>query len=116
QWRWKDELDLLKALTSWVPDGSLPVCRTRLADRYLRWRLIEAALACGRRFQVRWVPAYLPVEAHITFRETRPPPYADVTAVHLAIGDAVDVTVDADAAALVVDMAYLRLTILDGKP
>ena len=107
-WSWDDELELLLALTAWAPEGGRPIYRTRLADRIVRARLVGAATACGRIFQLRWAPAYLPVEAHMVLDDVAPPPYAAVTALQTTTGDAVDVAFDGGAA-VVVDMAYLRL-------
>jgi hypothetical protein len=112
QWCWEKELRLLSALTAWTPDNEVPTCRTRLADRYVRSKLIGAAVACGRQFRMAWVPTYLPVEAHMSFSTAKPPPYADITAVQAADGAVVDVCFN--AAAAVVDLAYLRLRRLQG--
>lgn len=112
-WTWDNDLSLLSALTAWAPGGDFPVCRTRLADRSLRSRLIGAAVACGRPFRASWMPTYLPVEGHVSFSAAKPPPYADVTAVQAASGAVVDVCFDGGAAA-VVDLAYLRLRQLQG--
>jgi hypothetical protein len=108
-WGWENELSLLSALTAWVPDGADPVCRTRLGDRFLRSRLIGAAVACGRQFRTSWVPGYLPVEAHMNFSAAKSSPYADITAVQITSGAVVDVSFDGVATATIVDLAYLQL-------
>lgn len=107
-WHWEDELELLLALTAWTPEDGVPVHRTRIADRAVRSRLVGALLACGRNFELRWVPAYLPLEARIAPTDAAPAAFTGIVAVQHTTGKAVDVTVR-DATAAVVDLAYLRL-------
>lgn len=107
-WEWDDELELLLALTMWVPDVGVPIHRTRLSDRTLRARLVGTLLACGRNFELRWVPAYLPLEAHVALTDVAPPAFTGVVAVHHTMGEALDLRVHG-ATAAVVDLVYLRL-------
>jgi hypothetical protein len=106
-WSWTDELEVLLALTAWAPEDGVPIHRTRIQDRLLRARLAGTLLACGRNFELRWVPAYQPVEARVMLTDSTPA-FTGVVAVHEMTGEAIDVVVK-DATAAVVDLAYLRL-------
>jgi hypothetical protein len=108
QWSWADELELLLLLTSWTTDNGASTCRTRFADRPLRARLIGALAGCGQDFDLRWLPAYLPVEARLVLVEAAPAAFAGVVGVEEVCGEFVEVVVR-DAAALIVDLAYVRL-------
>jgi hypothetical protein len=111
-WEWQDELELLLALTMWAPEAGVPVHRTRLSERALRARLVGVLVACGRNFELRWVPSYLPLEARVAPTDVAPQAFTGVVAVQQTMGDAVDLTVH-DATAAVVDLAYLRLRQLE---
>ncbi len=108
-WTWADELELLLLLTAWPGDEEgVTVHRTRIADRPLRARLVGALTACGQDFDLRWLPAYLPVEARLVLAERSASAFTGVVSVEPFGGTAVGVTVSG-AVALVADLVYVRL-------
>jgi len=109
KWTWRDELELLLQLTVWSRDDNGETeHRTRLDQRDLRARLIAALVACEQPFELRWVPAYFPVEARISLTDTTPRPFTEVVARRELVGDTIAVEIE-DAVSIVVDMAYARL-------
>jgi hypothetical protein len=100
-WGWADEASALEALTSWPPDGD---SRTILGNRELRCRLIWSMVTSGMAYEVRWAPAYLPVEARLR-RVDRAPAFAPIS--RLLTQDIALVELRLDARAIVVDLAYL---------
>lgn len=111
-WTWSDELNVLLSLTAWAPEDGNPVYRTRIDDRIIHARLVGALLACSRNFEVRWVPAYHPVEGRVTLLDSTPPPFVGVVASYELNADAVEVVVEG-ATAVVADFAYFRLRRLE---
>jgi hypothetical protein len=107
RWTWDNELELLLALTAWVPENGAPVHRTRIQDRVVRGRLTGALLGCARAFDLRWVPAYLPVEARISLADPAGA-FTSVVAIRNTVGEAIELVVE-EATAAVVDLTYLRL-------
>lgn len=108
-WTWADELALLLELTVWTREGDAErEHRARIDQRDLRARLVAALVACRQHFELRWVPAYFPVEAHIRLTDAPPRPFTDVVARREVLGSTVQVDVE-DATSVVVDLAYARL-------
>jgi hypothetical protein len=107
RWTWDDELDVLLALTAWAPEDETPVYRTRIHGRLVRSRLTGVLVACGRRFDLRWVPTYRPVEARVKLTDAVGA-FTGVVAVQRMTGEAVDLLVEG-ATAAVADLTYVRL-------
>lgn len=68
----------LLVLTAWATDGSTIVSRTTLEQFALRRRLLAALVCANRPAEVRWTPAYKPVEARV--RPGQPRSYATTKA------------------------------------
>jgi hypothetical protein len=63
--------DGLLSLTAWEPNGSGTASRIRFEDSLLRRRVL-ASLAGGHRgFEVKWLPAYRPIECRVYERDPR---------------------------------------------
>jgi hypothetical protein len=108
-WTWADELALLLELTIWTREGdNESEHRTRIEQRDLRARLVAALVACHQPFELRWLPAYFPVEARISLTDATPRPFTEVVARRESLGDTVEVEIK-DATSIVVDLAYARL-------
>jgi hypothetical protein len=99
-WKWDDEVALLRLLTLWVDDES----RTLIGERNIRGRLLWAMIAAGQHYDARWVPAYRPVECRVCSAER-----VDVFATVVRSEPTVVAcrSLQVDAAALIVDRAYV---------
>lgn len=61
--------EALLSLTAWEPDGELTASRVRFEDSALRRRVLASLAGSRCGFEVKWVPAYRPIECRIYRRE-----------------------------------------------
>lgn len=64
-----EHAEALLNLTAWAPDGELTASRVRFKDSALRRRILASLAGSRRGFEVKWVPAYKPIECRIHRRE-----------------------------------------------
>jgi hypothetical protein len=57
--------DALLNLTAWTTDDESLVSRVRVEDAALRRRILASLAGSRRGFEVKWVPAYRPIECRI---------------------------------------------------
>jgi hypothetical protein len=65
------QADVLAMLTAWVAHDDHYESRVRLEDHRLLLRLVAALVGAARPFEVKWLPAYRPVEARIRILDDR---------------------------------------------
>jgi hypothetical protein len=63
--------EALLSLTAWQSDGEQTASRVRFEDSTLRRRLLASLAGSRCGFEVKWVPAYRPIECRIYRREAR---------------------------------------------
>ena len=115
-----DEIDndalanALLILRAWAYEDQALVARTLVGEFLYRNRLLAALAAANRPFHVKWIPTYMPVEAHI-YLVPRPGSQSYVAVVRAieSIVDISDLTFDGRGS-LVINLALAasaRLTI-----
>jgi hypothetical protein len=63
---WHDgHAEALLDLTAWEPDGESTISRVRFEDSSLRRRILASLAGSRRGFEVKWAPAYRPIECRI---------------------------------------------------
>lgn len=67
----REHAEALLSLTAWEPDGEQTASRVRFEDSALRRRLLASLAGSRCGFEVKWVPAYRPIECRIHRREAR---------------------------------------------
>jgi hypothetical protein len=64
-----EHAEALLSLTAWEPDGESTASRVRFEDSALRRRVLASLAGSRCGFEVKWVPAYRPIECRIYRRE-----------------------------------------------
>lgn len=73
--------EALLNLTAWAPDDESAVSRVRFEDSSLRRRILASLAGSRRGFEVKWVPAYRPIECRIhPLKTSSMKPFAPVQA------------------------------------